>query len=205
MRTIIKILFTIVIQSMVTSCSMMWDYAVLPFSKVNKPTEIKLEKFYPDCDYICFSIDTIYNKNILQSESFSINIWKIEHNSNQSPMQTIMFDANGDCVGAYEFCYGNAKYLGVYEYIPIFKENRYNSVILDRIKLVNYINITETDEVVKSNLEKTSNSFDYTIVAVWTDRYGYYMKRHLRQIMRYVNKNKDNKKFRVIYLQLKNQ
>lgn len=117
-------------------------------------------------------------------------------------MQTIMFDSNGDCLGAYEFCMGNAQYLDVYKDVPIFRKNIYNNVILDKLKLSNYIKTIDTDADVKENLLQTCADYDYIIVVLWTDYHGYYMKRHLRQVKRYVNKHKHEMNFRTIYLKL---
>lgn len=180
----------------------MWDYAVLPFSGADKQTNVKLEKFYPDCEHVSYSIDTIYNNDVLHGEDYCINIWKIEHGGTQSPIQTIMFDNKSNCVGAYEFCMGNAQYLDVYKDVPIFRENIYNKVILDKLKLANYIKIIDTVESVKENLLETCANYDYNIVVLWTNYHGYYMKRHLHQVNRYVNKNKNGRSFRIIYMQL---
>ncbi len=201
MRIINTILFIIILFSF-TSCSVMWDYAVLPFSGADKQTNVKLEKFYPDCEHVSYSIDTIYNNDVLHGEDYCINIWKIEHGGTQSPIQTIMFDNKSNCVGAYEFCIGNAQYLDVYKDVPIFRENIYNKVILDKLKLADYIKIIDAEEVVKENILETIANYDYNIVVFWTDCHGYYMKRHLRQVNRYIDKNKDRYKFRVIYLKI---
>ena len=201
MRIINNILSVIILFSL-TSCSVMWDFVVLPFSGADKQTNVKLEKFYPDCEHVSYSIDTVYNNDVMHGEDFCINIWKNEHGGTQSPMQTIMFNSHGDCVGAYEFCMGNARYLNVYKDVPIFRENIYNKVISDKLKLANYIKITDTVETVKENLLETSSNYDYNIVVIWTNYHGYYMKRHLRQVNRYVNKNKNGLNFRIIYMQL---
>ncbi len=201
MRIINTILYITVLFSF-TSCSVMWDYVVLPFSGADNRTDLELESFFPDCEYVSYSIDNTYNDEVLNGEDFCINIWKYEHGGIHSPMQTIMFDSNGDCLGAYEFCMGNAQYLDVYKDVPIFRKNIYNNVILDKLKLSNYIKTIDTDADVKENLLHTCADYDYIIVVLWTDYHGYYMKRHLRQVKRYVNKHKDEMNFRTIYLKL---
>lgn len=47
----------------------------------------------------------------MYDEKYCTNRWRLKYNSAASPIQTIMFDNGGNCVGGYELCYGNAKML----------------------------------------------------------------------------------------------
>ena len=111
-----------------------------------------------------------------------------------------MFDKNGDCVGGYELCYGNAKTLDVYDEVPIFQRNIYNDTIFDIVNLKNYVDILDTDHVEKEYITRTIEEYDYNIVVVWDYYAGYYMKRHLRQVKKYIKRFNTMYKFRIIYL-----
>lgn len=200
-----NLLLAICLASSLSSCSVLWDYAVLPFSRVDSHTDINWQKLYPDCDYAIFDVDTIYYDSLFSGENYCVNIWKIEHGSHQSPIQTLMFDNQGNCVGAYEFCIGNANTLDVYKDVPIFKKNRYNDRILDNLKFANYIKTIDTDDAIKQDILANSSNYDYNLIVLWSENFGYYMKRHLRQVKKYANKNNANHSFRVLYLKIKPQ
>ena len=200
-----NLLFIIFLATFLSSCSVLWDYAVLPFARVNSHTDIKWQKLHPDCDYAMLDVDTLYNDSLFCGDKYCVNVWKIEHYSHQSPIQTLMFDNHDNCVGAYEFCIGNAKTLDVYKDVPIFKKNRYNDRILDNLKFANYIKTLDTDDAIKQDILANSSNYDYNLIVLWSENFGYYMKRHLRQVKKYANKNDANHSFRVLYLKIKPQ
>ena len=198
-----KFLSAIFLAISLSSCSVLWDYAVLPFSRVDSHTDIKWQKYYPDYHYAMFDVDTLYNDSLFCGENYCVNVWKIEHGSHQSPIQTLMFDNLGNCVGAYEFCMGNANTLDVYKDVPIFKKNRYNDRILDNLKFANYIKTIDTDDAIKQDILANSSNYDYNLIVLWSENFGYYMKRHLRQVKKYVHKNGANHSIEVLYLRIK--
>lgn len=111
-----------------------------------------------------------------------------------------MFDKNGNCVGGYELCYGNAKMLDVYDEVPIFQRNIYNDTIFNIVNFKNYIDLLDTNDTEKMNITSTMIKYDYNMVVVWDYYAGYYKKRHLRQVKKYIKKFNTMYKFRVIYL-----
>ena len=113
-----------------------------------------------------------------------------------------MFDKNAQCVGGYELCYGNAKSLDVYDDVPIFQRNIYNDTISEVVNFYNYVDLFDVDESNKDEIITTIDEYDYNIVVVWTCYAAYYVKRHLRQVKKYIEANNEEYKFRVIYLEV---
>ena len=190
-----------------TSCATIWDFAVLPFSKIDKKKDIIVSNYYPDCECLSFSIDSLYLDSLGSSRNYAINIWKFEHdNYSSSPIQIRMYDGNGCYSGAYEICFGNAKSLGVYREVPIniFKNSNYE-VINKKISLAKDVEALNISTIEKQEILNSASNYDYNVVVFWSDFGGYYMKRHLRQVKKYINKNKDDYKFRLIYTFLSNK
>ena len=186
-----------------SSCGTLWDFAVLPFSGVDKEKDLDITKYLPECEYLVCDLDTLYRDSISHSRNYIINIWKFEHDEHgASPIQTRMYDKGGNYAGAYEFCFGNAKDLGVYKKVPItlFENSSYES-INKTISLKNDVKLLNISDVEKQKNLDESNKYDYNIVIFWNDFGGYYTKRHLRQVKKYINKN-DLYKFRAVYLHL---
>ena len=166
-------------------------------------SDISWSKYYPECDYLSYDMDSSLRDNFLHDEKYCTYRWRPKYDSPASPIQTIMFDNEGKCVGGYEFCYGNAKILDVYDHIPIFQRNIYNDTIFKIIKFDNYIDLFDTDFAKKKETSQTLKNYDYNIIVVWSYYGGYYMKRHLRQVKKYIEKFNNKYKFRVIYLRIK--
>ena len=184
-----------------SSCSVIWDMTVMPFVKYEiDESDIKWSKYYPECDYLFYDIDSSLRDIFIYDEKYCTNRWRLKYNTAASQIQTIMFDKNGNCVGGYELCYGNAKTLDVYDEVPIFQRNIYNDTIFDIVNLKNYVDILDTDHVEKEYITRTIEEYDYNIVVVWDYYAGYYMKRHLRQVKKYIKRFNTMYKFRIIYL-----
>ena len=188
---------------LLSSCQAVWDMTVSPFVKYDmEESDIRWSKYYPECDYIFYEIDSSLRDIFLHDEMYCTYRWRLKYDSPASPIQTIMFDKEGKCVGGYEFCYGNAKILDVYNDIPIFQRNIYNDTIFEIIRFDNYTDLFNTDVAKKEEVSQTLSNYDYNIIAVWSYYGGYYMKRHLRQVKKYVEEYGDEYKFRVIYLEI---
>ena len=186
-----------------SSCHAVWDMAVAPFVKYDmEESDIKWSKYFPDCDYISCKIDTSLYNSFLYDEQYCTNRWRLKYKTSASIIQTIMFDKNAQCVGGYELCYGNAKMLDVYEDVPIFQRNIYNDTIYEVVNFYNYVDLFDVDENNKDEIIKTLDNYDYNIVVVWTSYAAYYMKRHLRQVKKYIEEFGDEYKFRVVYLEI---
>ncbi|MBQ8222159.1 MAG: hypothetical protein IJZ87_02240 [Bacteroidales bacterium] len=197
----ISLLFSVLLLS---SCQAVWDMTVSPFVKYNmEESDISWSKYYPECDYLSYDMDSSLRDNFLHDEKYCTYRWRLKYDSPASPIQTIMFDNEGKCVGGYEFCYGNAKIFDVYDHIPIFQRNIYNDTIFKIIKFDNYIDLFDTDFAKKKETSQTLKNYDYNIIVVWSYYGGYYMKRHLRQVKKYIEKFNNKYKFRVIYLRIK--
>ena len=186
-----------------SSCQAVWDVTVSPFVEYDmEESDIRWSKYYPECDYIFYEIDSSLRDIFLHDEKYCTYRWRLKYDSPASPIQTIMFDKEGKCVGGYEFCYGNAKILDVYNDIPIFQRNIYNDTIFEIIKFDSYTDLFDTDVAKKEEVSQTLSNYDYNIIVVWSYYGGYYMKRHLRQVKKYVEEFGNEYKFRVIYLRI---
>lgn len=193
----------ILLLTIMSSCRAVWDMAVMPFVEYDmEETDIKWSKYYPDCDYLSFKVDSSLRDVLLNDERFRTYRWKLKYDEPASPIQTIMFDKDKKCCGGYEFCYGNAEMLDVYDDVPIFKKNIYNDTIFEIIRFENYIELFVTDKEDKDEIVKSYHDYDYHIIVVWSYYGGYYMKRHLRQVRNYVRKFNEEYDFRVIYLEV---
>ena len=185
----------------ISSCSVIWDITVMPFVKYEiNQSDIKWSKYYPECDYFSYNIDSSLRDAFIYDEKYCTYRWRLMYNTAASPIQTIMFDKNGNCVGGYELCYGNARMLDVYDEVPIFQRNRYNDTIFNIVNFKNYIDILDISDTEKEYITNTMKEYDFNLVVVWDYYAGYYMKRHLRQVKRYVKKFNDKYKFRIVYL-----
>lgn len=199
-RFIIILLISILLLS---SCQAVWDMTISPFVEYDmKESDIRWSKYYPECDYLSYDIDSSLRDNFLRDKKYCTYRWRLKYDSQASPIQTIMFDNEGECVGGYEFCYGNAKILNVYDDVPIFQRNIYNDTIFGIIKFDNYIDLFDTDSINKNMISQTLSNYDYNIIVVWSYYGGYYMKRHLRQVKKYIKEFGHEYKFRVIYLEI---
>lgn len=188
---------------LLSSCQAVWDMTVSPFVEYDmEESDIKWSKYYPECDCIFYDIDSSLRDKFLHDEKFCTYRWRLKYDSPASPIQTIMFDNEGKCVGGYELCYGNANILDVYDDIPIFQRNIYNDTIFEIIKIDSYIDLFDTDSINKKMISQTIESYDYNIIIVWSYYGGYYMKRHLRQVKKYIEEFCHEYKFRVIYLEI---
>ena len=186
-----------------SSCGVIWDMTVSPFVEYKiEESDIKWYKFYPECDYFSYDIDTSMLCAFMYDEKYCTYRWRLKYNSAAPPIQTIMFDNKGDCVGGYEFCYGNAKMLDVYDEVPIFKKNVYNDTIFKIVRFENYIDLFDIDKDKKDEIIQSLDNYDYNMIIVWSYYGGYYMKRHLRQIKRYIKIHNNDNKFRVLYLKV---
>ena len=164
-----------------SSCHAVWDMAVLPFVKYDmEESDIKWSKYLPDCDYISCKIDTSFYNSFLYDEQYCTNRWRLKYKSSASIIQTIMFGKD----------------------VPIFQRNIYNDTISDVVNFYNYVDLFYVDESNKDEIIKTLDEYDYNIVVVWTCYASYYMKRHLRQVKKYIEEYDDEYKFRVIYLEI---
>lgn len=189
---------------LLSSCQAVWDMTVSPFVEYNlEEDDIRWSKYYPECDYLSYDIDSSMRDIFLHDEKYCTNRWRLKYNSSASPIQTIMFDDEGKCVGGYELCYGNAEILDVYDDVPIFQRNIYNDTISEIIKFDNYFDLFDTDFAKKEVTLQTLKDYDYNIIVVWSYYGGYYMKRHLRQVRRYIEEFNDEYKFIVIYLRIR--
>lgn len=182
---------------------MIWDMTIMPFVEYEiEESDIILTKYYPECDCFFYDIDSLSHDIFLYDEKYCTYRWRLKYNSDASPIQTIMFDKNGNCVGGYELCYGNARMLDVYDEVPIFQRNIYNDTIFDIVNFKNYVDILNANDTEKEYITRTMRKYDYNIIVVWDYYAGYYMKRHLRQVKKYIKKFNDKYKFRVVYLNI---
>lgn len=193
----------LILVSRLSSCGTIWDIAVSPFVEYEiEESDIKWSKLYPECDYLLYDIDTSLRYSFMYDEKYCTNRWRLKYNSAASPIQTIMFDNDGNCVGGYELCYGNAKMLDVYDGVPIFERNVYNDTISKIIKFENYVELLSVDKDIKEEIIHTLRNYDYNMIVVWGCYSGYYMKRHLRQVKRYIENNNNDNNFRILYLKV---
>lgn len=196
----VTLILTMIIMS---SCAAVWDMAVMPFVEYDlEESDIKWSKYYPDCDFLSYKVDSSLRDVLLNDGRFRTYRWKLKYDEPASPIQTIMFDKDGKCCGGYEFCYGNAKTLEAYDDVPIFQRNIYNDTISEIIRFENYIDVFDTDSEDKGEILKNIDDYDYSIIVIWSYYGGYYMKRHLRQVKKYVERFNDEYDFRVIYLEV---
>lgn len=189
-----------------SSCHMprevLWDMVVAPFSGMDKEQVHDIDKFMPVCPHAQFEFDTNYLDSLKHNEKFYINTQSAQRGG-FSLIQTRMYDSTGRIAGGYEICMGNAKFLGVFENIPLASNyEQVNENVNHKVCFQNDAQfIVATDQERLQLLNETSE-FDYTILVLWPSSARYYTKRHLRQVRQYVKQFSGEYSFRVIYVHL---
>ena len=61
MKKILLHITMILLVTIMSSCRAVWDMAVMPFVEYDmEETDIKWSKYYPDCDYLSFKVDSSF-------------------------------------------------------------------------------------------------------------------------------------------------
>ncbi len=181
---------------------MVWDMVMLPFSGMDKEQVHNIGQFMPDCPHAQFEFDVRYDDSLKQNERFFLNTQSAQRGS-YSLIQTRMYDSTGSVVGGYEICMGNAKYLGIFEHVPIASHYELvNENVNPKVSFQNDVQFLETTEQEKQQLLEETSKFDYTIMVLWPSSSRYYTKRHLRQVRQYANRFGEECDFKVIYVHL---
>ena len=205
MRKVVLIILSISIVLM-SSCrmprEMVWDMVVMPFSGMDKEQVHNIDKFMPDCPHGQFEFDAQYNDSLKQNERYFLNSQSAQKGF-YSLIQTRMYDSTGSIVGGYEICMGNAKFLEIFENVPIAsKYEQVNERINRKVCFQNDVQFLVASDQEKQLLLEETSEYDYTLMVIWPSSSRYYTKRHLRQVRQYVKRFGDDYRFRVIYVHL---
>jgi len=137
-----------------------------------------------------------------QNERYFLNSQSAQKGS-YSLIQTRMYDSTGCIVGGYEICMGNAKFLEIFENVPIAsKYEQVNGYVNPNVSFYNDVHFLVTTEQGKQQLLEETLKFDYTLMVIWPSSSRYYTKRHLRQVQQYVRRFGEEYKLRVVYVHL---
>ena len=188
------------------SCRMprevLWDMVVMPFSGLDKEQVHNIDKFMPICSHAQFEFDIAYDDSLRRNELYFLNKESAKSET-YSLIQTRMYDSTGRIVGGYEICMGNAKFLEIFENVPIAsKFSMVNELVNPKVSFHHDVCFLDTNDVEKQRLSDETSTFDYTILVFWPSSSRYYTKRHLRQVRQYVNRFGNGNQFRVIYVHL---
>ena len=205
MRKVVLIILSISIVLM-SSCrmprEMVWDMVVMPFSGMDKEQVHNIDKFMPDCPHGQFEFDAQYDDSLKQNERYFLNSQSAQKGF-YSLIQTRMYDSTGGIVGGYEICMGNAKFLEIFENVPIAsKYEQVNERINRKVCFQNDVQFLVASDQEKQLLLEETSGYDYTLMVIWPSSSRYYTKRHLRQVRQYVKRFGDDYRFRVIYVHL---
>lgn len=205
MRKVVLIILSISIVLM-SSCrmprEMVWDMVVMPFSGMDKEQVHNIDKFMPDCPHGQFEFDAQYNDSLKQNERYFLNSQSAQKGF-YSLIQTRMYDSTGGIVGGYEICMGNAKFLEIFENVPIAsKYEQVNENVNRNVCFKNDVQFVVASNQEKQLLLEETSEYDYTLMVIWPSSSRYYTKRHLRQVRQYVKHFGDDYRFRVIYVHL---
>lgn len=180
----------------------LWDMVVMPFSGMGKEQVHHIDKFLPTCFHAQFEFDVQYDDSLKYNENYYLNLQSAQRGT-YSLIQTRMYDSSGHIVGGYEICMGNAKYLEIFENIPIAsKYELVNGYVNPQVNFHNDIHFLVATEQEKQQLLEETQKFDYTLMVIWPSSSRYYTKRHLRQVRQYVKRFGKEYKLRVIYVHL---
>ena len=181
---------------------MLWDMMVMPFSGMDKEQVHNIDKFMPDCPHVQFEFDAQYDDSLKQNERYFLNTQSAQKGS-YSLIQTRMYDSTGRIVGGYEICMGNAKFLEIFENVPIAsKYEQVNGYVNPKVSFYNDVHFLVATEQEKQKLLEETQNFDYTLMVIWPSSSRYYTKRHLRQVRHYVRRFGEEYKLRVVYVHL---
>lgn len=184
-----------------TPREVVWDLMVYPFAGLNKDKLASIDGCMPSCDFAQFDFNLAYTDSLSRSENYILS-FGTSKNETFSLLQTRMYDRQGLYAGSYELCIGNAKHLGIYETVPIGSNISHFEILNREISLCNDLNFLMADDTIKDGLLSQTTRYDYTIVTIWSPFVGYYAKRHLRELKRYVRQFGDDYTFRVLYVRL---
>ncbi len=206
MRKNFIIIIITAIMPLLCSCripkEVLWDMIVIPFSGMDKEQVHEINRFMPDCMWFQFEFDNMYDDSLRRNDYFFLNKLSADRGT-YSLLQTRMYDSLGKLARAYDVCMGNAKFLKIYENVPITsKFKQVNRSINPKICLAKDLQFIATTKQEKETLLTQTNQYDYTLVVFWPSTARYYTKRHLREIKRYVKHFGKEYKFRVIYVHL---
>lgn len=135
-------------------------------------------------DYNLFIKDELIDS--LSSKKHAVNLWQLEHGTEQSTIQLRIYDSLGVLVNAYVQCYGEFKRLNIlsdkpykkFNHLPTNFELQFN----DNLDLWN-INESDRQEILAKASQKK-----YTIVVYWNIWSNYYSKVMLKELRKYLKK-----------------
>ena len=202
----LKLYISVVATISLCSCRMprevLWDMVVIPFSGLDKEQVHNIDKFMPICPHAQFDFDAAYDDSLRRNELYYLNTESAKSNT-YSLIQTRMYDSTGQIVGGFEICMGNAKFLEIFENVPIAsKFDMVNELVNLKVSFHQDVHFLVTSDVEKQRLSDETSNFDYTILVFWPSTSRYYTKRHLRQVRQYVDQFGKKHQFRVIYVHL---
>ncbi len=178
----------------------LWDMVVAPFSGMDKEQVHDIDRFMPDCRHAQFEFNTNYLDSLRHNDKFYINTQSAQRGS-FSLIQTRMYDSTGRIAGGYEICMGNAKFLGIFENMPLASNfEQVNEHVNRKVCFQNDAQFIVATEQERLQLLNATSEFDYTIMVLWPSSARYYTKRHLRQVRQYVKQFGGEYSFRVIYV-----
>jgi hypothetical protein len=205
MKKTLFVLMAIVALTLNSCCmprEMVWDMMVLPFSGMDKEQVHNIDKFMPDCPHGQFEFDAQYDDSLKHNVRYFLNTQSAQKGS-YSLIQTRMYDSTGRIVGGYEICMGNAKFLGIFETVPIAsKYEKVNGYVNPKVSFYNDVHFLVATEQEKQQLLEETQKYDYTLMVIWPSSSRYYTKRHLRQVRQYVKRFGEENKLRVVYVHL---
>lgn len=122
----------------------------------------------------------------LGMEKYAINLYKLRHHINYSPVQFRLYDSTGVIITGWEQCFGNAKFLGYFKNCPMTNKPYLEiNNILNFYTDINLFNISlhERDSIILRQKEHR-----YTIIIFWASWAGSFDKKNFRNIYRYIEK-----------------
>jgi hypothetical protein len=125
------------------------------------------------------------------SSRYAINLRKLQHRVEASPLQFRCYSSNGDLITGWSQCFGSLRRYGYFDSFPI----SHNPMLIINTDL--HFNtdvklIDATDYQILS-LQKCCEENEITIMVFWAAWTGYYNKRMLEEIDQFVIRNSQHK------------
>jgi hypothetical protein len=123
----------------------------------------------------------------ISSKRYAINLYKLGHNSNASPIQIRLYSPEGELLNGWEYCFGEITRFPLLDSVPMKKVSylpiNYN------LNLYNDLNLLDISPNERNTILSQAKKHDYVIIGMYSIWSGWYSKHTLKVLNNYINKN----------------